>query len=437
MDRLAPFTHKQGEYVRRSVSSWLNLLEGGKRGGKNVVNVYAFASAIENHKDRLHLAAGVTVAAAKLNILDCDGFGLMHYFAGRYREGKYKDRDCLYVQARAGEKVILVSGGGKLGDEKPIKGNSYGTALITEINECHPVFIQEVLDRTISSKARKIFGDFNPKPPTHWFYRDFLDFYWKEQEKDPAYGLNYAHTTIADNMSMSDEQIRAVLKTYDKNTVWYRRDIRGERAAAEGVVFPQFANDPARWIIPAPAASYARLYIGVDFGGSKAKTVFTLSGLHVSGLHVLATHVVKNRGQGIDAQQIIDEYAAFYRAAVSRYGIAPHVTYTDHEEALRVGMKKALGGAHKVVFVDKNSISLSAWCKYLNAMFNTDRLKIVAGNQTLIESLKGLLFDPKADDDRPIDDDITCDVDSYDSFRYSAVDVLKKWITEGELYREK
>ncbi|MCL1888895.1 MAG: phage terminase large subunit [Desulfovibrionaceae bacterium] len=437
MADLSPFTYTQSAYVVDSAACWLNILEGGKRGGKNVVNVNAFAHALDDHPDRLHLAAGVTVAAAKLNIIDCDGFGLANHFLGRCREGKYKDRDCLYVQTKTGEKIVLISGGGKLGDEKPIKGNSYGSVLITEVNECHPVFIQETLDRTLKSSNRKIFWDFNPKPPTHWFYRDFFDFHWRRQQDNPRYGLNYAHVTIADNMSISDEQIRAVLATYDKSSVWYRRDIRGERAAAEGLIFMQFANNPARWIIPEPLPHYARLFIGVDFGGSKAKTVFTLSGV-VDGaagpeIHVLAVHTVRDkRGEGIDAQQIIDEYREFFEAAMARYGITPHRTYTDHDEALRVGMKKAVAGHnHRVEFVDKTTVTLSAWCKYLNTLFNQDKLKIAASCTPLIESLKGLLFDPKADDDRPIDDDVTCDVDTYDSFRYSVVDVLADWISRG------
>lgn len=96
------------------------------------------------------------------------------------------------MQIKTGEKVILISGGGKSGDEKLIKGNTYGTALITEINECHPDFIKEVFDRTMSSADRKMFGDWNPKLPSHWFYRDILDFHEKMQGENPAYGLNYA-----------------------------------------------------------------------------------------------------------------------------------------------------------------------------------------------------------------------------------------------------
>lgn len=109
--------------------------------------------------------------------------------------------------------------GGKAGDEKLIKGNTYGTAYITEVNECSEVFIQEVFDRTLSSPDRKIFHDLNPKAEGHWYYRSVLNFHEEKQKADPAYGLNYGHFTIADNMSLSDAQLRAVLATYDRKSI--------------------------------------------------------------------------------------------------------------------------------------------------------------------------------------------------------------------------
>ena len=430
---LAPLTHKQVNYIKKSQSSWLNLLEGGKRGGKNVVNVIAWATAMEEHKNRIHLAAGVSVATAKLNIIDCDGFGLTYYFKGRCKEGKYKDRDCLYVQTKTGEKVILISGGGKLGDEKLI---TYGTALITEINECHPTFIKEVFDRTTSSTDRKIFADWNPKPPTHWFYTDVFDFQWKQQQADPEYGLNFAHVTIADNLSVSDEQLRRVLATYDKNTVWYKRDILGLRAAAEGLVFPQFANNTDRWIIPKPADNYLRLFCGVDFGGNTSKTIFTLVGI-LDGkdrpeIHILDCHHVRDRGNGVDSETITREFVEFVARAEERFKQTVYNCNTDHLEAQRLSMSKALGRKN-IRFVDKSTISLTEWVKLIGTLFNLDMIKIVAGLDIVVDCFKGLLFDEKATDDRPLDDGKTCDVDTYDSSRYAIIDPLKDWLRRGIL----
>ena len=172
MNRPAPLSERQYEYMQRCINSWFNVAEGGKRGGKNVLQTLIFCSLLETHKNKIHLVAGVSNATAKLNILDCDGYGLLNYFEGRCREGKYKDRDCVYVQTKTGEKIVLVSGGGKDGDEKLIKGNTYGMAYVTEANECHRKFLKEVFDRTLSSTDRKIFHDLNPKEEEHWYYTE-------------------------------------------------------------------------------------------------------------------------------------------------------------------------------------------------------------------------------------------------------------------------
>lgn len=438
--QLAPFTTVQTNYLKRSAKNWLNVIEGGKRGAKNVTNVMAWCAALEYHKNRLHLAAGVSVASAKLNIIDCDGFGVLYYFAGRYREGKYKDRDCVYVQTKTGRKIILISGGGKKGDEKLIKGNTYGTALITEINECHPDFIQEVFDRTLSSANRKIFADFNPKDQAHWFYTDILNFHEEQQGHNRRYGYNYAHTTIANNLSITDAQLRNILKSYDKSTVWYRRDIKGERAAAEGLIFPQYADNPGHWRLEKAQENYAQLYIGVDFGGTRSKTVFVLAGICGTAaapqVHILDAHKVKDNGHGVDGVQIAREYAAFFKKAAQVYGKAPVFTFTDHLEALRLQMKKAVEEyEHKVVFVDK-SISLSEWCKTLNAMFNLDILKILKGNEIVEIMLKSLVYDEKADDERPVDDGITCDVDCYDAMRYAMSKITRDWLKRGIIWQQ-
>lgn len=269
MNKLAPFTQSQAAYCMRSFSSWFNVAEGGKRGGKNVLQTYIFCMHLEDHPNRIHLVAGVSIATAKLNILDCDGYGLLNFFEGRCREGIYNNRDCLYVKTRTGEKIVLISGGSKDGDEKLIKGNTYGMAYITEANECHPKFIQEVFDRTLSSQDRKIFHDLNPKAQAHWYYQDVLGHHQRMQEKDPSYGYNYGHFTMADNMSMTDEKIRKELATYDKRSVWYQRDIRGLRTAAEGLIYSMFDDEENTYddsTRPAQLESYSARYAPVDYG---------------------------------------------------------------------------------------------------------------------------------------------------------------------------
>ena len=262
----APFSENQMRFFWGCFDHWFNVAEGGKRGGKNVLITMAYCTILEKHPSRIHLIAGVSTATARLNILDCDGFGLKNYFEGRCREGVYQNRDCLYIKTATGEKVVLISGGGKAGDEKLIKGNTYGTAYITEANECSKIFIQEVFDRTLSSPDRKIFHDLNPKAEAHWYYQDVLNFHEEKLKSNPKYGLNYGHFTIADNMSISDDQLRAVLATYDRKSVWYARDILGQRKMAEGLVYPMFSMEKhvVKGVIP--YSSRHRYYVSIDYG---------------------------------------------------------------------------------------------------------------------------------------------------------------------------
>lgn len=271
----APLNAKQWRYFQDTAFSWLNVAEGGKRAGKNILNLLAWAACLETHPDKLHLAAGVSLASAKMNILDSNGFGLRFMFEGRCRTGKYMDKEAIYIRTRTGEKIVIFVGGGKINDAALIKGNSYGTAYVTEANECHQLFLQEVMDRTLASSDRKLFMDLNPKPPRHWFYADFLDYQdeLKKHGENPRY--NYAHFTIADNMSLPDDKLREVLKTYDKGSVWYKADILGLRTAASGRIYTAFGTQSIITQQQIQRTQYHELSVGVDVGGTDA-TVATL-----------------------------------------------------------------------------------------------------------------------------------------------------------------
>ena len=275
----APFNVKQCEYIKKSQSSWLNVAEGGKRAGKNITNLVAWATTLETHKDRLHLAAGVSLSAVKMNIIDSDGFGLEWIFKGRCRHGEYNGRDALFIRTKMGEKVVLMAGGADAGTAKLIKGHSYGTAYITEVNEVHQTFMNEVIDRTLASSDRKIFFDLNPKPPAHWFYADFLNYQdkLKAEGRNPRY--NYCHFTIYDNMSISDATLSEELAKYDPSSIWYLRDILGRRTVASGRIYTAYRYDDVR--ITAEALrqkKFVELSVGVDVGGTDA-TCATLVGL--------------------------------------------------------------------------------------------------------------------------------------------------------------
>ena len=439
MNKPAPLSQRQYEYFMRCFRSWFNVAEGGKRGGKNVLATLIFCSMLENHKNKIHLVAGVSNATAKLNILDCDGYGLLNYFEGRCREGKYKDRDCVYVQTKTGEKIVLISGGGKDGDEKLIKGNTYGMAYVTEANECHPKFLKEVFDRTLSSTGRKIFHDLNPKEEEHWYYTDILKFHEEQQEKNSNYGYNYGHFTLVDNMSLSDEKIRTILGTYQKDSVWYKRDIRGDRAVADGVIFRRFAEDNAPYLCDDTDPllernvkgklihSPSKVVIGIDFGGNGSMTTFVCT-LYFNRYHDFRTPDEDGikLSKDIDADMICNKFIEFYRGCIEKYSrvdwVFPDSASTTMINSLRSAARKAGLPSHNIKGCRKNEISERP--RTVDILFNTGRLKIHKRCEKLRKAISSLKWDEKKPN-IPEDKNIGNCNDWWDAFCYTWLDFVE------------
>ena len=432
MNYPAPFSENQSAFFWRCFDNWFNVAEGGKRGGKNVLITMAYCAILEKHPSKLHLVAGVSTTTARLNILDCDGYGVSNYFEGRCREGQYKNRDCLYVNTTTGEKIILVSGGGKDRDERLIKGNTYGTAYITEANECHPNFIKEVFDRTISSPDRKVFHDLNPKAPGHWYYEDVIGFHEQQQLTDPDYGYNYGHFDISDNMSISDAQLRKILKTYDKNSVWYKRDILGQRCPADGLVYQYFADHTDEFLIDDPLKwceknghRITTVMIGVDFGGTGSANKFQATGITGRGTVIALDEEYIKRDIDPDALNkafslFVQRVSAVYGASQTRADSAEQIlirglTHTVQKDRLRTTVKNAIKGEIN------NRIRLSI------LLMAQKRFYISRKCPHLVSALQTAVYDPKKMDDTRLDDG-TSDIDSLDAFEYS----IEPWAKQLE-----
>jgi len=400
-----------------------------------VVNSLAFCLCLENHPDKLHLLAGVSISAVKLNIIDCDGFGILNYFEGRCREGKYKNKDCLYVQCADGQqKILLISGGAKDGDEKYIKGNTYGMAYVTEANECHPKFLKEVMDRTLSSSDRKIFHDLNPKPPAHWYYTDILEFHVKQQEKDPNYGYNYAHFNIFDNMSISNEQLKKVLATYDKNSIWYRRDILGLRIANAGILFPLIANDENRYLTDKP--EYGYIVTGVDIGKNGSKHAFCTTQIAKTfrSIIVLRSDEVdcssqddttgNKEGIGVKLLQLKKGFIRHIKYVLQMYGRIDKIKVDSAEPTIIDFLQQAILDIDMHIPVEGSiKIPINDRIHLFGILLMQDRAHFIQ-NETkeIVKGLQEATQDEEAEDDRWLDDG-TSDIDILDAFNYS----IEEW----------
>ena len=436
MNSYAPFNNKAINYLHRSKDSWFNVAEGGKRGGKNVINALCFCIALENHPDKVHLLGGVSLSSVKLNIIDCDGYGISNYFSGRCREGKYKNKDCLYVKTTDGkEKVLLISSGAKQGDEKYIKGNTYGMAYVTEANECHKLFLKEVMDRTLSSSNRKIFHDLNPKPPAHWYYSEILEFHENKQKEDSNYGYNYEHFNIFDNMSITNKQLKTLLDTYDKTSIWYTRDILGNRQANAGILFELIANNKERYLTDENKVGF--ITTGVDFGKNGSNHAFCsqIISRSYNDIQVIRSDeeicnsddITRNDGIGIKLTQLKHGFLKHVKWVLNNYGRLDYIFADSAEPELIDFLQQCLENENiHIPIYPSSKIPIEDRIHLIGILLMQDRLKFKKDNtKEIVKSLQEATQDDKSDTDRWLDDG-TSDIDILDAFNYG----IENWHRE-------
>lgn len=263
-----PFSDKHKRYIQNAMKNKMACAEGAIRSGKTIDNCIIAAAHLETCRDRIHLATGSTIANAKLNIGACNGYGLENIFRGRCKWGKFKDNEALYINTQSGEKIVIFAGGGKADSYKKILGNSYGLWIATEINEHYDSddsresFIKVAFGRQVAAQNPKVLWDLNPCNPTNKIYK-YIDGY----KGTYVGGYLYEHFTLDDNMSITPERRAEIESQYVKGTVWYRRDIEGERCIAEGVIYPMWPEAVVEKLPETQATNYV---ISIDYGTMNA-----------------------------------------------------------------------------------------------------------------------------------------------------------------------
>lgn len=263
-----PFSPKHKRYIKSALDNKMNVAEGAIRSGKTIDHCIIAAMYLEQCPDKIHLASGSTIGNAKLNIGVCNGFGLENLFRGRCKWGKFKDNEALYVYTQTGEKIIIFTGGAKSDSYKRILGNSYGMWIATEINEHYDSedsrtsFIKVAFGRQVAAQKPLILWDLNPCNPGHSIYKNYIDAY------NDGYvgGYQYQHFTIADNYAITPQRLAEIKSQYVVGSVWYRRDIDGERCIAEGLVYPMYEKA----IRNVPDKEPSEYCISMDYGTMNA-----------------------------------------------------------------------------------------------------------------------------------------------------------------------
>ena len=257
--------------------------------------------------------------------------------------------------------------------------------------------------------------------------------------------------TIDDNTTLSPEFVESLKKEY--SGIYYDRFILGNFVRAEGLVFPQFANETYKYLIEPQSAVIKvaespdyKIVIGVDFGGNKSKTCFVATALSCDYkyIYVLKDHMVHSDygfntenishdinqddlNYTIDTNKICVDLYKFVEKIVKEYGSVDYI-FCDSASPTMINSVRAYfrdnGKRYSHILpVTKNPVQDRP--KAIDKMLNTDRLKVSSDCEILINALKDLVWD-KHRENVPEDLNVHNVNDIYDAFCYSWIEFIQR-----------
>lgn len=443
------WSQKHIDYIRACEQNIYNIAEGAVRAGKTVDNVYAFAHELKDHPSKIHLASGATVGNAKLNIGACDGRGLENIFRGQCKWGKYKDNEALIISGPDTyfrEKVVVFAGGGKSDSFKKIRGNTFGMWIATEINNHHDSFIKEAFNRTLASLRRKYFWDLNPDHPKHPIYTDYIDKYVaKNKDGKMPGGVNYQQFTIFDNVNIPEENRESFLAQYEEGSIWYNRDILGQRCIAEGLIYRKLASEFSQpdgvkkehslTKAEAQRMRYNKIVVAIDFGGTGSGHAIVAAGITEANMYAQKLVALKSRRymegelnpdtgepvKDVDPIALGNMFVEFCEDIINTYGFITK-TYADSAEQVLIrGLKNAMSRANMAHIAPGNSKKIEINDRiFATVMLSTQGRFFYVEEEcaSLMNAISTAVWDPKQLTENIRLDDGTSDIDSLDAFEY-------------------
>lgn len=392
---------QQGELKR------INILEGSVRSGKTWVTLVLWAFWVATMpKDGAYLMVAKTLTSLRRNCLD-----LLEKLVGR----KNFTYSIPKKEARLFGRLVYLEGVNDARAESKIRGMTLQGVLCDELTLFTEDFFTMLLSR-LSMPGAKLFGSTNPDNPHHWLMEKYI----KRQDELDMLVMKFL---IDDNIALDPEYVTQLKKEYVG--VYYRRFILGQWVAAEGAIYPRFADDAEPFLLDTPPAiQYA--VIGVDFGGTGSAHSFTLTGF-TPGMRevvVLDDFYHNNKANGVlSPKEVEDAFVDFVRRAKAKYRV--YEAYCDSaEQTLIQGLRVAAAKAGLGINVrNARKGPINDRITFYNSLIAQGRFWICQHCGATIAALSEAVYDSKTPTKDARLDDGTTNIDSLDSLEYSTESV--------------
>jgi PBSX family phage terminase large subunit len=266
---MVTWSNKQQQLILAPYDHTIDWCEGTPRSGKTTAAIARFTDHLLLTRDTNHLITAYSAEQAYRLVIDGDGLGLIHNFAGYVKPSHDDEGAHLLITlpaSRYGDKAVRKvywKGGGKADSHKSITGMSLGSVYFCEINLLHLNMIQECLRRTYAAKDRWHIADCNPPAPQDPVIKEVLE----------IQDCRFMHWTCADNPILTPERLDEIKAACSKSPFLWKRDWLGERCIPQGVIYWMF--DTNKHILQRmPDSGVAmEMYFAGDGGATDATSI--------------------------------------------------------------------------------------------------------------------------------------------------------------------
>jgi PBSX family phage terminase large subunit len=396
---------KQLTYWRESTHRW-NVKTGATRSGKTYMDYFLIPRRLlaVKGKEGLSVILGNTRETIRRNIIIP-----LQTIYGIKRVGNIRaDNSCMMF----GEQVFCL-GADNANHVDRLRGSSIKYCYGDEVTTWNA----EVFDMLKSrlDKPYSVFdGTCNPDNPRHWF-KTFLD-----SDADiyqQAYSLD-------DNPFLDAAFVENLKKEY-AGTVYYNRYILGQWAAAEGVIYKAFADNPQRYIIAdeltdqdnAQHIEIRNAVIGVDFGGGTSAHAFCCVGFTAGYRQMIILDEYREQ-DALTPDKLASDFCDFVTNCKRRWNVTD--CYCDSAEQTLINGLRTAAAKERIGINIGNALKkpINDRIRCLCLLMGADRFKVAAHCKHTIDAIRSAVWDSRKMTEDVRLDDGKMNIDSLDALEY-------------------
>lgn len=388
-------SEKQKKFLKDDLHR-INLLYGSVRSGKTWISLLKWAIWVgQQAQDKQFLMVGKTITTLKRNCLV-----LLEELIGDNITYSISQKKAVIFG-----RTVWLEGANDERSESKIRGMTLMGVYIDELTQIPQDFYLMALSR-LSEKGAVFLATTNPDHPKHYVKTQIID--------NDLLDKQVIKFLIDDNIFLDETYKENLKKEY--SGVFYQRFILGEFVRAEGIIFPEFANNPDRWIIKREDVpkTFRSVEVGFDIGGNGSAYAMTCTGQGYDGIQY---RLKAEKRQAEDmAMDDIEKFVVEFCGEVEReYGVRVGIINCDHIAVIVNTIND--NTRYRAEFCYKPPLEDRVFL--YSKLFSMDKIKFVDGMcDDLIDEMQNLVFDDRSDRPIPLDDG-SMQIDTYDSACYS------------------